>query len=439
MKVIIDQTTYTAVSGVDFVPEADVTGSTLPINQFACDIYTTDEIDRDQWAELRDDRNTLFARYWITYAEHSTVNLVRLVAQSPLILLQSSDLPAVVYDDEDAGDVLEGIMLSLGSSLGSGDYAVDSDLAEVKVSGYCPAQSARERLQWVCYAIGGYVKQAFDAKLRILPMVDEHTSPARVPLGMTYWRPTVNYLDYVTRVELTWYKFTQGSPSTTDKWVKDDSGTTYIVTETTAALNLPDVPAGARQNTLRVEGVYLINEDNFTDVLARVAGQHAVRVEVDADIINNGAIAPGQRVSVYTAEDELRTGYVASAAFQFGLQAKSTLHLIGAAILPTAPLTITYKYENRKLDRKTYYLPVGFEFEIPNPYIDKTIRRHRYILRPLNEACTGTMVAGGMSVTEQYAVALEQYQNTLHVVSVDAISTVTETEDGETITIGVIT
>ena len=69
MKCVIGGNTYTAVDSLGFSPQADLTGNSLPINKFEVRLFTNDVISYGQFAELRDDLDNLWARYWISYAE----------------------------------------------------------------------------------------------------------------------------------------------------------------------------------------------------------------------------------------------------------------------------------------------------------------------------------------------------------------------------------
>jgi len=70
-------------------------------------------------------------------------------------------------------------------------------------------------------------------------------------------------------------------------------------------------------------------------------------------------------------------------------------------------------------------------FSITNPYLDKMRNGHRIIYRPTTENAEGTMVAGGLTVTVNYEIALDLYEGVLHIVSVDEITE--QSSGGETI------
>ena len=413
---------YTKLKNLSFAPEVDVTATSVPINELSVDIITTDSIELGMLLELYDDLDTLFARYTIVYAEHSDPKTVKVRARSDVAMLDAVTLPATLYETTAPG-VLTDIFGSVSAS-----YSLDSSFQSVAVEGFCPEQTARERLAWLCLVLGAYVKSCFNTTIEILPLDSTNTL---IPLEKTFMRPKVNYLDYVISLSANAYSFTQGTPGTTDQWVEDDGGVTYIVHKTGAA-TLPDpgsVPEGAIGTSVKVADVMLINSDNIDDVLSRLSGFYFTRVEVDVDCINNGDYVPGQQVTVYADRETLMAGVIQRATFCFGKQARSTLHIIGAALRPSAELIVRYMYEDEQIGEASYRFPVGFWYSLPNPYLDLTHKRVRRIYRPLTEAATGTMTAGTNTVEVDYAVALELENGILTVISVDEVEL--EVDGGE--------
>ena len=81
-------------------------------------------------------------------------------------------------------------------------------------------------------------------------------------------------------------------------------------------------------------------------------------------------------------------------------------------------LVILYKYGNSQIGRVEYYLPIGYNYTIENPYLDITASGKRRIYRPLAPSTSGTIVSGGVEDTEQYDIALEYKDRVLDVFSV---------------------
>ena len=435
MKIIINQTTYTDIGSLSFNPQTDVTCATMPINEFTADIHTTDDIDIGQSAELRDDSNGLWAKYYLMSAEHINASTVRVVARSPLVLMDTNKLPAVMYTNENASTVIADIILSIYSSVGSGNYTLDDSLKNIKINGFCPEQLPRDRLLWVCYVLGAYVSTAFSNKIQIKPLP---TTAVDIPAEKTYLRPDIKYNDYVTSIKATSFAFASGSPDVTDEYVTDGGGTTYIVTRTKMSVTNDDAPSGARENIRQVADVMLINSTNASGVLENAAEMAFARVEADVDVINNREYFPGMLVRFQLDDATMAEGYVQSCKFSFGVQARSTLHVLGLKPVQAAQLRITCVLPDSPhdiiLSRMTYLFPVDYSYEVTVPWFDVEIKGHRYILRPLTANVTGTMAAGGATATVNYEAALDLYKGTLTIINVDEITT--ETLDD--LTLGVI-
>ena len=402
MKITIGGTTYTALRDPSFSPEADVTGNEVPINDLVVDINTAATISIGQFAYFKDDRDNLWAKYWITYAEKIDKNTVRVKAEAPLRILERDIKDPVMYTNEPLADVMADIF----DSIGSGEYTIDSSFSGVTISGFCPEQSAKTRLQWVCFVIGAYIKSFFSDKVEIEPL--DAATETIIPIGRTFWKPSVTYKDYVTAINVRYYSYSQGTPGTTDAWVTD--GTNYYVqTDQNLKLSNPDVPAGVLTHEITVEDITIVNSSNVSAIASHMALYYFKRQEVDLDVINNAEYKPGDRVVVNTDESTLATGYITSCVFRYGLQARSSIHMTPVEVKESAKLTILYKYDDMQIGKAQYQLPVGYAYSIGNPHLDLVLNRHRFIFRPLTAAATGTMVAGGATVTVNYEIALDYF------------------------------
>ena len=431
MYIVINQITYTDIIDLSFAPEADVTGNSLPINEFQAKIITPNTIAYSQYAYLYNDVNTLFAKYWITHAEREG-DAVQIVGKSDIALMDGVALPAVMYSNASISSVLDGIMVRQSGTPGlvaTIDYTLATSLQSVTITGYCPEQSARERLQWVCFVAGAYVKAFFNQAVRIQPL---DVTETLVPIDKTFWRPTIKHSDYVTAIKVTGFTFTAGEPQTTDEWVQVGN-TYYIVTRQEFSLTNDGVPAGTADNIISFDNVYLVDGSNAAGILSYLALLYFRRGEITLDIINNGEYMPGDRLVVYGAEDELYVGYAKSMAFSFGKQSKSTVTLMAVDDVAGAKLTVTYKWGQRKLDVMQYYFPVGYSYSIQTLYLEKLLHEHRYIFRPQSSAVTGTMTSGGKTatVTNKRALDLELETGILEIIHVDSVTTSTSQTTGE--------
>jgi hypothetical protein len=330
---------------------------------------------------------------------------------------------------------LSTVMSAIFARMSASDYSVDNSFASETITGFCPEQTARERLQWVCFCIGAYVKTYFNDKIEILPIDDTETA---IPRNKTFWRPSITYKDYITAINITGYAFTQGEPANTDEWVTDGTNY-YIITKTVYTLSNPDAPQNVPTRTIDIDNVYLVNSANVSSILSHLSTLYFKRIELDASVINNYEYEPAQRVGVYIDEFRSASGFIESCDFSFGVQARSKMHLTPIEEKETTVLIITYFYGNIILGKNTYYLPVDYQYSIENPYIDQTSGRHRYVYRPLNQYATGTMHEGINTKSEQYEVALHYYydNDVLYLISVSGVAW-EEVGEGETAEVVVI-
>lgn len=412
MKITVGSTTYTDIESIDFAPETDVTGSKVPINQFSADINTTDSIAVAQDAMLYDDSGKLWAKYWITDTQRHTKNVIRIIAQSAILLLDRRALGAVMYSSAPIATVISDIFTGTSVS-----YSLDSSFTDT-ISGYCPEQTARERLQWVCFTIGAYLKTFFTDKVEILPVSDTTTV---IPASKTYYRPKVSYGDYVTAVKITAYTYTAGTPTATDKWVQV-GGNYYIQTTQDFTIGNSDAPSTAEENVVEVKDVSLINSDNISAILSRLSNYYFNRDTFDADVIDEGEYIPGKRYTVQIDKSSLIGGFMQSAQFSFGHSAKASIKVRQTKIVDGVLLMIKYLYGETQLGSQRYLFPTGYAYSVENPYIDRLADGHRYVYYPVNDSATGTMGSSLTEDDEQYSVALDFAENILSIYNVDKIS-----------------
>ena len=418
MYVIIGLNTYTSIRNLSFAPETDVTALSVPINQFVVEISADASlIDYGMSAELYDDLDNLWASYVVVNAEDIGAGMVRVTAQSVISKLEYRDMAAVMYSAEPIADVLALIFEDI-----PGTYSLDNSYSSATITGYCPEQTARDRLTWVCFALGAYVKTYMTDKIDILPVPD---TDVLVPLNQTFYRPSISEGEYVTAIKVTAFTFTQNAQA----WENDDNSYRFplpwTATEQSMTLANSSAPQDAPENVIEVDELYLVNSSNVSAILTRLAQYYFKRTKVQLDCINNAQFEPGQLAVVYTSKDDLMGGYIRSAAFRFGKQARSTLELIASTARTGANLTINYLYNNGRIGQNTYKLPVGYTYSIQNPYFDREYDGHRFIYRPVNDNATGTIASGDNTDNEDYAIALEGYDAILRIVSVDSIEVTT--------------
>ena len=407
----IGEKRYTKLTNLKFDPSADVTGSEVPINEMIVDVVTKDDIDAGGFCRLLDDRETLWAKYWLVYADRLDKNVVRCKTQSSLKLLERRMLNPVMLTNASATDIIADIF----SELGEDSYSIDPAFENKTLSGACPKQSCKTRLQWVCFVLGAYVKSFFSEKIEILPI---ENVPKLIPAAQTYWKPALIYNEHVTRVHCTYYSYEIGEPGATDEWFTDGVNT-YIQHGASTSLRNPDVPEGTLTHDVYFEGITLVNQDNVDEILSNLSRIYFKRISVELDAINNADYAPGDRVLAYTDIGQMVEGFIAKTSFTFGNQAMAHMSITPVDAVEVAPLVIRYEIDGATIDKAAYAFPVGYEYEVANPYFDRTWARTRYIFRPINEAASGTMEESDNFITEQYEVAAAAQEGILYLASVD--------------------
>lgn len=416
MYITINGTDYERIKALSFAPEVDPAGMTLPISGFEADIFTSDAAEAGQYAELRDDLGRLWADYYITRAVRVDADILRIRAESPLTLIARDVLPATYYNAAPIADVLVDVFRNTGSGLGVYIYQLDQAFSGAVITGFAPRQSARERLLWACFAIGAQVVSCFGELIGIVPA---DAGNALIPMRDTFWRPAASEGDCVTAIRAFAYSFAPGVPTSTDKWVQDDGGTTYVVTTRAFELRNPDAPPAAPENVISLEGMYFLNDGNVAAAMSRLAAWRFNPRELTLECIDNADYRPGMRVTVCDGLDGMMTGVVRQATFRFGVQARARLKLAGASAVASAALTIRYLYGDIEVGRSVFRFPVGYDYAVANPYIDTEMNGHRYVLRPLEAVCAGRMAQGDVSADVACAVALDLCGGMLHVISVD--------------------
>ena len=415
MYVKVGSTKYTAISRLSFAPETDVTGSAVPVNEFVVNVRTYDHIEMGSRVSLYDDLDRLWAKYWVVYAENVDKHTVQVRGQSALSILDHIQLDPAIYDQVPVSTAISGL---LQTPLG-GEYTLDPSFSNKVIDGYCPKQSARVRLQWICLSIGAYLKNFFNDRLEILPLDEQ--ADAIIPIDRTYWKPSITYKDYVTAIKATYYEYSEETPHTTDKWV-EVAGRYYVENATEITLTNDSVPQAAPENVVVLDGMTLINADNVDEILTHLAKYYFKRVELDLDAVNNGEFLPGQRVTAFADEDTMATGFVNSCSFKFGVQAKARIHMTPVEIRDSAMLVITYMWGNKQIGLRSFRFPIGYAYQITNPYITLTFNRHWYVFRPTQPTISGTMQVGENRVTQPEEVALDLHAGDLMIHSVDAVA-----------------
>jgi len=418
------------VKNLNFSPQVDMTGNSMPVNEYTCDVITTDEIPVACIGHrLRDELDQSWAEWPLRKVIRVAANCWRVTASSWLSELEYTELEPRMYEEVRASEAIAECFGMNDDYEHPDDYTISPSIQFKTVTGFAPAQNARERLTWLLFVLGAFPVDVFRDDVYIRAVDD---TEALVPPGRTFMRPSLDTGDTVTAIRLTAYTFREG---TEEEWQSDDNSfqfpTPWIATPQTFELTNPDADEDAPENPVVFDSLYLINPDNVSEIAQRLATYWFNPVEASVACVNNRQFRPGDLVLAYTDIDRMISGYVQQASFTFGKQARSTLKLIGVTKITPAKLTVRYTYQNNIIGKAVYYLPVGVAFSIDNPYLDQTKKKRRRIYRPTTPNAEGTMVDGGMTVNVNYEIALELHQDILHIISVDGVTK--ESSGGEQI------
>lgn len=412
----IDTSDY-QIKDLSFAPQTDLTGNSMPVNEYTCDVILAEPLPGELTggANLYDDRGRLWSAWPLTKITTVTEKCLRVTASSWLRRLEYIDLPEKMFTGESAS-------VAIAECFGTytGYYTLSYSIGVKTVSGFAPAQTARERLTWLLFVLGAYCWDIYRTDIAIKPV---DATEDIIPASRTFWRPSVERGAWVTGLRITTYAFRQG---TEEEWQNDDASYMFpipwIATEQHFELGNPNAPDDVPPNVVEIDGIYLINQANVSEFASRLSNYWFNPLEASVDCINNRSYVPGSLVTAQVGEEELITGYVQQETFKFGHQARSTLKLVAVERRPSANLVVNYRYDGKRIGRAKYRLPVGYAYTIENPYLDQTAEERRRIYRPLTESVTGTLPAGGAVENVDYAIALELYEGVLHIISVDEVT-----------------
>ncbi len=391
---------YRQLKSLSFAPEVDLTLSSLPVNEFRAEIITGDMIAVGGQALLKDDLDQLWADYIITKSERIDRRSIRIVAQSPLTLMDRWTLPAEMFQNVEVSRFVQWLFRTPASGyLYNVDIDVDAYFNGVTVTGFCPEQTARERLQWLCVTVGAVVRQCFASALQFIPAPDVdatayYAKGTLIPISETFMKPSVTIRELMRSVAVTGYEnFTDIDPGeeTGLEWQTgvDEQGVTWYFNPIDLTFENEESPELPGRH-VSIDGVTLIGEAS-RQVIGWLSAAYFRRGEIRMDVINNAQYCPGQKVRVYAEEDTIYTGYIRSCDFHFGLQASSTL-VISSDLeqVPSGKLTIEYRYGDLPLGRTDMVLPDGEPYDVENPTIGWT-EGGRYVeYTPTTPRATGT-------------------------------------------------
>lgn len=436
MKIVVNNTEYTAIKDLKFSEQIDILCEELPINEFTAEIKTTDNIEVGNFARLYDNRGTLWANFWIISSDRYTDDTITIYCQSIITVLDRLTVPSYIYDNADFTTTTTALFQLFNITV-----SIDTAFQGVVITGYAPEQTVRERLQWICFSSGAYIQSTFTNQIQIKSInsgIQGYITPQKI-----YQFPSVSYEDYVSVISITYYEYTQNIPTIDQDYVKiwdttDEYYRMYVQTQQTIILINPNVPQTVKPNVLEIKDIYLINSANVNDVINRLAAYHFNRVTLKMDIVNNGEYLSGNKyILALPNSSDVAIGIISSNDWSFGFNHKSSAELKHGTISQAVQLNLNaiWTDEQALLRSWVYYLPSGYAYSINNPILDITTNGERDIYRPINTQATGTMGTSETTDNEEYIKALTYERRKLYIYSVDNVAFDTENQgaviDGE--------
>ena len=416
------------IKSLSFAPEYDPTLSTLPMCEFEAEVVDAEHSEADMLegivhiSENYNGHKYIATGYHIVTATRKSPTLMYFKAQSNLKYLNNITLPAKYYSDTTTVDVvlqdiLEGANPSLRYTLKM-RYNSSKRIDPV----YLPAQSARERLLWLCQAYGLYVIQWGEKDVRdsalyfreaeeSLDTSSQNSFCNIIPIEQTFDKPTIKKVQVPDVVSYAVYsRFYDKKPTTTGynwqtveeplldedgayAWVDLDTGEyskkLYYYYQNGSAVYRTDSDNGSESS---ITGNYLITNETKMSNLIKNAWFREYEVELDilgglkkdnpglADEYDSDQyfFMPGDDVMVYTDPKTAYRGRIKSARFTFGTICRQKL-VISTDLKPVElhHLEIRYVYKQGEaecvLGRRDYYLKHDIYYSYDNPSFTKYV------------------------------------------------------------------
>jgi len=288
-----------------------------------------------------------------------------ITAQSILTLLEDITVPPVMYiNSTSVTTALTNLFQMTDLPV---NYTADLTSSGRTIQGYLPEQSAKERLQWLCFFARLRVitvGTGYPIQIDLMP-VDKITIYQR---NRVYYHPKVynnssyniNYRDYV-------YTGAQTTDiSATDEWAYDSiSRGYYIVTYTDNIGTMYDRSVDFSNLTLTFDN----------DIKTDLASKYAERLTIEASVLMDGVdLVEGDYIaltcyqSYFQLWGTLREGNIGTITYTFGARAvKADIVMPFAVESDQVVLTVYYKYGNTILGSDMYAYIEGDTYEVTPP------------------------------------------------------------------------
>lgn len=410
----------------------------LQVDQFVAEVR--DNIEANQWAQLyyrRPDQEIYLiclANFWITNVNRTKEGRSEITAKSALWFIEDIILPEKVYNNETVEYILANdIFLEANRKAERKLYSYN--LSSRRISGYCPEQTARERLHWLCLidnlSIYGY-SSATPLQFAYNMPQDVYNSQNFISRKEIYVYPTIKEQVGKSAIKITSYTYTQGKPEAENKYVVYN-GVTYIQTDKWHEITRQE--ANPNDPFLNCNNITLLSPTQAEDVGKRLTDIYcrpsvALNFSIYYQYKEQALVAPGDVIAIqpYMYDDTFFLGTVETINYEFGHNGLKLNISIPYAVraedrnIAIRKLTVRYIIKRSSLEEHEYFFLEGENYSIENPIIDKLINEHIYVFLPYSEKSEGT-ITGDTIMDTDYTIALdyEILTKTLEVLNADKI------------------
>lgn len=336
-----------AIKELSMTRNADITADTVPIDDMRVIVYSETAIPATEIVWLTDTETGVSGRYLVSQINDIGNNLYEIISYSLVYTLDSVELPAKYYGGVTLETALEDLVV------GNMTFYCAENLGQETITGFCDKQSARQRLQQFCWAVGAYASCTSATQIEILPI--SSNVEAIYSRSDIYEYPSITNDDEVSKVNLTVHTYTAGGGD--GDVVTDGDGNKYTHTTTVLTKENPKV-TGALNKELNIDTATLVNSTNAQQTLNRVALLFFNSTTWTGKTLYKDVTA-GQRVSVQDRNGKAYKGYIYGISYSFGKGVATTLEIkqTVSGIELSAPLNLRLAADQTWLDasNRGYY------------------------------------------------------------------------------------
>lgn len=423
MKITIGSTTYTEIFDITFAPEIDVLSETVPINSFDAKIKTNDILnvsDLGETAILKTDNDVVFANCKLSQVKRLSDEVVQIHAEDQLSQLDAITMPAYFYNDYSLDIAIFDLITQIRYITGD-EYVPSIAIQQAEsyphIDGYCPEQTARERLQAFCFVTGYYMLTAYHTyDVALMPLEDTFSGePDYIEEAHVMWRPENGDQNFITDIKGEYFFLTETTPSLVnpvEEYVHVDTPMSryYLVVRYPFSWKNPYTSADVPKNQIELYDNMLINSDNVDNIKARMAiiyGRNG-GLEMTVEVVDpNTYYVVGQLVAFPTGVGrEIAVGYITSQNLVFGRNIKMSMTVKIIEYRQGYFLTIQKKYGNEIIAWERHLMLAGHSYNISCGDIETKGGLNRAVLSTTQTSVAGTMPEDDLTVDVPYFLAL---------------------------------